>query len=141
MGKRRGTLSKGQKFITGLTKMETKPFTLTFTGNLESPTNLHDFGLWEDARRPKGNPSRQRKTYKLYTERPHVVDLDLDIACCEATVLATVPPTFKTSTQNVNSPRFLLSSESFLNNFLSHRNSMVYTVQIHCKPTPVEKIC
>ncbi len=30
----------------------------TPTGNLESPGNLHVFGLWEEARVPRGNPCR-----------------------------------------------------------------------------------
>ena len=46
------------QFITRLTHRDKQPFTLTFTprGNLESPINLHVFGLWEEAREPGENP-------------------------------------------------------------------------------------
>ncbi len=43
-----------------MTHRDKQPFTLTFapTGNLESPINLHVFGLWEEAGVLEGNPGR-----------------------------------------------------------------------------------
>ncbi len=38
-----------------------KPLTFTPVGNLESPINLHVFGLWEEARVPRENPRRHRE--------------------------------------------------------------------------------
>jgi len=49
--------------ITGLTHRDRQPFTLTFTSmdNLESPINLHVFGMWEEAGVPRENPHWHRE--------------------------------------------------------------------------------
>ncbi|MDF4321764.1 hypothetical protein P3377_24610, partial [Vibrio parahaemolyticus] len=58
LGERQGTPWTGHQTITGLTHRDRQPFTLTFTptDNLESPINLHVFGLWEEAGVPGENP-------------------------------------------------------------------------------------
>ncbi len=60
IGRGRGSPRTSCQFITGLTYSGKQPLTLTFTptGNLESPVNLHVFGLWEEAGVPGENPGR-----------------------------------------------------------------------------------
>ncbi len=54
--------------ITGLTYRDKQPFKLTFTPtNLESPINLHVFGLLEEARVPGGDPG----THGENMQTPH----------------------------------------------------------------------
>ena len=69
MGERQGTPWTGHQTITGLTHRDRQPFTLTFTptANLESPINLHVFGLWEEAGVPGENPRR----YEENAQTPH----------------------------------------------------------------------
>ncbi len=54
--------------VTGPTYRD-RQLTLTPTGNLESPINLHPFGLWEEA---GVNPAGTRRTCKLHTEGPQL---------------------------------------------------------------------
>ncbi len=73
--------------ITGLTHRGGQPITLTFTLSilLESPINLHVFGLWEEAEPPGENPRGHRENTQ-HTERPAFL---FEPSCCEAT---TAPP-------------------------------------------------
>ncbi len=93
-----------RQIITGLTHRDIQPFTLTFTpmGNLESPINLHIFGLWEEAGVPRENPRRHGENMQTPHREAlsHDWESNAEPSYCEAPVLTTVPltpchPTYK----------------------------------------------
>ncbi len=52
--------------------------TFTPTGNLESPINLHVFGLWEEARVPGENPRRHEENMQTPQRRVPVGQWDTE---------------------------------------------------------------
>jgi len=71
LGERQGIPWTGHQAITGLTRRDRQPFTLTFSrmDNLESPINLHVFGLWEEAGVPRKNPRWHRENMQTLHRR------------------------------------------------------------------------
>ncbi len=66
---RRGTPWTGRQSVTGPSYRDRQPLTFTATGNLESPINLHVFGLWEEAGE---NPRRHEENMQTPHRRAPV---------------------------------------------------------------------